>query len=194
MDHLLRATSIGIIFLDHELNVRRFTPMAAGIFNIVPQDLGRPISHITYQFDEPNLLDLILGVKNTGKVHEQEIQNDDAPIMLRILPDTNTLENEVGVVITLIDISELKAIQNQQIREAKRHEEVFADIEERVIRWCRDTHSISYVNPAYAQSLQSTPKHMLGQDMVQIHESVHADEKRVATRRLKRASRRVARL
>jgi len=46
MKNLLNRTEIATVFLDDELNIRRFTPEATGIFNLIQSDIGRPISHI----------------------------------------------------------------------------------------------------------------------------------------------------
>ena len=45
--NFLNSSEIGTIFLDHEFRIRRFTPSAAKFMNLIPSDVGRPISHMT---------------------------------------------------------------------------------------------------------------------------------------------------
>lgn len=42
IDNLLRSTDIGVIFLDNDLNIRKFTPTTSNIINILPTDVNRP--------------------------------------------------------------------------------------------------------------------------------------------------------
>src|SRR5262249_44170282 len=48
MDNLLSSTQVHTIFLDRELCIRKFTPMIAETFNLMPQDVGRRIDNFTY--------------------------------------------------------------------------------------------------------------------------------------------------
>jgi len=75
MKLLMKATNIGIIFLDDKLNIRRFTPSATAAFNLLDQDIGRPFSHTTYRFADLNLSELIENVIETGEdtVHEIKV-------------------------------------------------------------------------------------------------------------------------
>ena len=59
MDHLLKSTDIGVIYLDRDLRVRRLTPAIRKAFNLLEQDIGRPIENITASFHHPELIDQI---------------------------------------------------------------------------------------------------------------------------------------
>jgi len=71
MNHLLKATSIGIVFLDEHRRIRRFTPSATTAFNLLPQDVGRPFSHTTYRFDTINLDQMMTQVEESGQAIEE---------------------------------------------------------------------------------------------------------------------------
>ena len=47
INNLLASTDIGTIFLDTELNIKRYTPAMTKIFNLIPTDVGRSIGDIT---------------------------------------------------------------------------------------------------------------------------------------------------
>ena len=48
--NLLGATDIATVFLDRQLRIKRFTPRATELLNLIPGDIGRPFGHITQNF------------------------------------------------------------------------------------------------------------------------------------------------
>ena len=56
LDNLLVNTNVVTVFLDTSFNVRRFTPSATRLFNLIPSDVGRPLAHITEKFTDPDLM------------------------------------------------------------------------------------------------------------------------------------------
>ncbi len=73
MDHLLRCTDVGTIFLDSELHIRRFTPAVARTFHLLDRDIGRPIAHITARFSHPDLMSDLHRVSLTGEPIERAV-------------------------------------------------------------------------------------------------------------------------
>lgn len=111
------VTSIGTIFLDLKLRVRKFTPAVSKFVNLIDNDLGRPINHISYNFQYDNFMQDVESVLKTLKPIETELKaNNNKWLMLKILP-YRTIENAIkGVVITFIDISQRKQYEEQSIR------------------------------------------------------------------------------
>ena len=50
VENLYSSTAIGTVFLDTRLNIKRFTPALTEIFNLIPSDVGRPISDTRQSF------------------------------------------------------------------------------------------------------------------------------------------------
>src|SRR4030065_1843629 len=65
MQNLLNNIEIATIFLDNDLNIRRFTPQATKILNLIPSDVGRPITHIVSTLKYDALVDDIKTVLQT---------------------------------------------------------------------------------------------------------------------------------
>ena len=109
ISNLLGSTEIGTIFLDTRLNIKRYTPAMTAIFNLIQTDLERPISDITSKIrydhlakDAQTVLDNLIH-KNT---EVQDIKGHWYSV--RIVP-YRTTENVIdGVVITFVDITQLK--------------------------------------------------------------------------------------
>src|SRR5438552_7477180 len=59
LTNLLSSVNMAIIMLGNDLTVRRFTPMAERIFNLIPSDVGRRLSDMNRSILVPDL-DLLL--------------------------------------------------------------------------------------------------------------------------------------
>jgi two-component system CheB/CheR fusion protein len=117
MDNLLSSTDIGTIFLDRELKIRKFTPQIAENFNLLPGDVGRPIETFTYAVEHPELNEDLKRVLATGERVERELRDRHGrSFFLRILPYRAKGAID-GVVITLIDVSGLKAAEDALFHE-----------------------------------------------------------------------------
>src|SRR4029079_12593429 len=51
LQNLINSTELGTIFLDRSFRVAFFTPAARGLFNLIPNDIGRPLSDITNKLE-----------------------------------------------------------------------------------------------------------------------------------------------
>jgi len=117
MENLLSSTDIGTIFLDRELKIRKFTPQIAESFNLVAHDVGRPIETFANAVDHPELSDDLRRVLATGERVERELRDrHNRSFFLRILP-YRAKGAVAGVVLTLIDVSGLKAAEDALFHE-----------------------------------------------------------------------------
>ena len=149
IEHLLRATDVGTIFVDADLRVRRFTPAASRVFNILAQDIGRPIDHITNKFPEISVADLVTNVISTREVVEREFEMDDRHILFRVLPYITSNRDVEGAVVTTVDVTEIKTAQLEQRRLADRYEAVVEDIGDIILRWRARDGKITFCNSSF---------------------------------------------
>ena len=112
MANLLNSTEIATVFLDGKLNLRRFTPNATRLFKLIPQDVGRPLSHIVTELDYEALKVDAEEVLRTLAFQEKQVNTRDGRwYRMRIMP-YRTQENVIdGIVITFIDITEIKLLE-----------------------------------------------------------------------------------
>jgi two-component system, chemotaxis family, CheB/CheR fusion protein len=109
LTNLLASINIPILMLTNDLQIRRFTPLAQQLFNLISTDIGRPLSDIRTNLHLDDLAPLILEVLATLTVKELEVQTHTGYwYILRIRP-YRTTENRIdGVVLVLLDIDALK--------------------------------------------------------------------------------------
>lgn len=112
MSNLLNSTEIATVFLDNEMRLRRYTTHATKLFKLIPGDVGRPLSHVVTDLDYPQLRDDALAVLRTLVFQEKEVSTHDKRwYRVRIMP-YRTQDNVIdGVVITFIDITEIKELE-----------------------------------------------------------------------------------
>ena len=114
MKNLLNSTDIATIFLDNDLNVRRFTTQAAKITKLIPGDIGRPISDIATSLLYPGLTDDAREVLKKLVYMEKEIAAGDGRWFKgRIMPYRTQANIIDGVVITFSDITAAKKLEAQ---------------------------------------------------------------------------------
>ena len=115
MNNLLAGTGIGTVFVDHGLRILRFTPAATRIINLILSDVGRPLGHFA-----SNLVGYDRLVADTQTVLETLVPKEAEVLTvegkwytMRILPyrtQNNVIE---GVVITFVDITSTKKVQEE---------------------------------------------------------------------------------
>ncbi|MFT7401162.1 MAG: two-component system CheB/CheR fusion protein [Hydrogenophaga sp.] len=112
MKSLLNSTEIAMLFLDQDLNVRRFTDRAAKIINLRDSDIGRPLSDLTTSLQYPTLPDDAHETLRTLVFSEKQIQTRDQRwFSVRIMP-YRRLDNVIdGAVITFVDITATKQVE-----------------------------------------------------------------------------------
>jgi two-component system CheB/CheR fusion protein len=116
--NLFGATEIATIFLDKELRIRRFTPAAEALLNLIASDVGRPIGHLSPNFTGADLAASAEVVRRNLSVAEQEVVGRDGHwYTMRAFPYRTVDDRIEGVVVTLADVTRLKHIEEALERE-----------------------------------------------------------------------------
>ena len=104
MDNLLATTRVGVIFLDNDLYIRRFTPEISRVFHLSNQDTGRSMQQFAHVLNRPSLTDELREVLRSREELEMKVTDQSGnPYLLRVLGYRSGDTTE-GLVLTLIDI------------------------------------------------------------------------------------------
>lgn len=106
LHNLFAATEIATLFLDRELKIKRYTPRAADLFNLMPPDLGRPILHLRTSLHYTQLEeDTRLVLRNLVPI-ERELQDAEGHwYQVNVRPYRTPDDRIDGIVVTFVDIT-----------------------------------------------------------------------------------------
>ena len=118
MANFLSSTLVGVLMVDRDLNIRKFTEYVASEFNVAEQDVGRNLRYINYHFENGDLIGWCRQVLDTMTPREEHcVSVTGKTYLIRIAPyrvqeyrsseDTERKRDEKvkGLVITFVDTS-----------------------------------------------------------------------------------------
>ncbi|HLO26994.1 MAG TPA: CheR family methyltransferase, partial [Geobacteraceae bacterium] len=152
MENLLTSSEIATIFLDRQLTIKRFSPAMAAIFNLIPADIGRPFRHLAGTIDWSGLprdAETVLG-KLAHVEREVMAVEDGRCYLMRVLPYRATDGRVDGIVVTLIDISERKRMEERTIHLAS-----FPQLNPNPVLEVDSSGNVTFFNPATQRILGS---------------------------------------
>ncbi len=110
LQNLFSTVQLAVVMLGVDLRVRRFTPRAETLLNLIPSDVGRKLADIRLNLEGlPDLDPLLARVRDSAGAEEHEVQDKRGRWFALRLRPYRTLENEIdGVIVTLVDIDQMK--------------------------------------------------------------------------------------
>ncbi|HLN19453.1 MAG TPA: chemotaxis protein CheB [Bacteroidales bacterium] len=112
MKNLLNSTEIATLFLDRELNIRRYTDSITKIIKLRLSDIGRPFTDLVSDLLYPEMVNDAKEVLRSLIFKESDLQtNDKRWYKVRIMPYRTLDERIEGLVVTFIDITLAKTLE-----------------------------------------------------------------------------------
>jgi two-component system, chemotaxis family, CheB/CheR fusion protein len=163
LDNLLASTNVATIFLDPSFRIRRFTPLATRLFNLIPSDVGRPLADIVQQFTDPDLLkDARLVLAELAPVRK-EVQTQDGRCYMRETLPYRTRDDRIeGVVITFSDAAA------QVLREARRRAEAVVETVHEGLLVLDASLRVVSANRAFCETFGTSPAELEGRSLFAI--------------------------
>jgi two-component system CheB/CheR fusion protein len=114
LQNFITSVDIASVFVDSQLRIKRFTPRAADIFNIIPSDIGRCLLDITHKLDYEKLADDARAAFENLRYVEREVRSTDGRCFAaRALP-YRTGENRIdGAVLSFFDTTSLRRAEER---------------------------------------------------------------------------------
>ncbi len=166
---LLNNIDIPIVMLGNDMRIRRFTPRAEEVMNLIPGDIGRPLTHINLNLsiDTNELERQVVRVLKSASTEEREVHDSRGRwLLLRVQPYRSREGQLDGAVLTLIDIdvtkrrAETRVFQDfaEDILEAMRMPLLVLDSDLRVVM----------ANRAYYEVFQENEKELVNKRLKEV--------------------------
>jgi two-component system CheB/CheR fusion protein len=109
LNNVLVGVDIPVVVLDGSLQIRRFTPMAGRLLNLLETDVGRPFGNVASALDVSDWDALFSEVTSQVRPLEREVKDKSGRwLSLRIRP-YRTSDNKIdGVIVILLDTDMIK--------------------------------------------------------------------------------------
>ena len=118
LKNLFDSTKVATVFLDPFLVIRSFTPEIANIYNLIPSDIGRPLTDIVSRLNYTDLRQDVVTVLTTLQPLEKRVERQDqsAHYLMRVLPYRSPDSTIDGSLITFVDVTSIvQAEQHQRL-------------------------------------------------------------------------------
>jgi two-component system CheB/CheR fusion protein len=102
--NLISSVHLPIVMVSSDLRIRRFSPMAEKVMNLIPGDVGRPIGDIKLAIPLPDIEEILHEVIESVVPKELDVKDADGRSYLVRVRPYKTTENKIdGAVIVFID-------------------------------------------------------------------------------------------
>ncbi len=109
LNNLLDNFDVGVIFLDTNLNIRKYTAKTKDIINILDADIGRPLSDFALPISKSEFTATAKNVIQQAESREKEVKVKNEWYTLKILPYYVAKNQIAGLLVAFIEITRLKS-------------------------------------------------------------------------------------
>jgi two-component system CheB/CheR fusion protein len=168
MKNLLNSTEIATLFLDKELNIRRYTDQATKIFKLIKSDIGRPFTDLVSDLIYPELVEDAREVMKTLVFIKKQIPTkDERWFSVRIMPYRTFDDRIDGLVITFFNITDLKQMEAELQGKEKIHHLILNSSSDIIVKIAPDWKIIEF-NPQAEKFFGKEYKIINNQNFIQL--------------------------
>ena len=149
--NLLANVNIPVVMVGNDLRIRRFTPPAQKLMNLIPADIGRRLGDLKSNLELNDLEHIVRDTVYNTEVHEQEIREKNGPWHLMRVRPYKTWDNKIdGAVISFQDIDAFK----RTVGETRNMTDALIESAREPVLILDRTLRITAANPAYYNNFQ----------------------------------------
>lgn len=128
LKNLMESTDIATLFIDSDNCVQFFTSSATNLFNLISSDTGRPLNHVTHQLNYDSIqADIEQVTESLQAIKKIVPDNNGNQYIMRVRPYRTINDKIDGVVLTLVDITQLKNAE-EQLKERALRQEIISEL------------------------------------------------------------------
>lgn len=114
LQNLISSSEIATVFVDRDMRVKRYTPHASSLFNLIPSDLGRSLFDLTSRLEYSELAeDAAVAFKDLRATERHVTSGDGRHFLARILPYRTSEDKIEGAILNFFDITALRVAEER---------------------------------------------------------------------------------
>ncbi|MBN1360131.1 MAG: PAS domain-containing protein [Sedimentisphaerales bacterium] len=159
---LLASVNIAVVMVGADLRIRRFTSMAEQVLNLIPADVGRPITDINLPIERPRLSETIAEVIDGPTTSEVDVKSKKGKWWSVCIRPYKTTDHKIdGAVIALLDIDALKR-GTQQVFEDRHFAEALFNTAREPLLALDAKLVVQFANPIFFRTFRVSAGQTLG--------------------------------
>lgn len=171
LGNLLANVNFTVVMVGMDLRIRRFNPMAEKVLNIIPTDIGRPISDIKPNVKIDDLEEIMAEVVDSLRVIEREVQDRNGHWFSLSIRPYKTSDNKIdGAVIIMIDIDPLKVSLDHTERSQEFLEVLFDNVKEGIVI-LQPNYIVETANSSFLKTFSLSREQVEGKKITEISNS-----------------------
>jgi two-component system CheB/CheR fusion protein len=111
LENIQTSLSQGMVIVDRDLRVTRFSPLAVRVFGLVDTDIGKPLQGVPTTVPLPGLHEALQAVVGGETRRSLEAGSEEVAYLAQVLPYLERDGRRRGAIITLTDVSEQVALR-----------------------------------------------------------------------------------
>ncbi len=168
LNNLLNSTDIATLFLDRSLCIRWFTPSMRSLLELLPTDIGRPVTHFAQRFSNGSLVEEARKVLERLLPADAEVVDDLGRWYIRhIVPYRTAADRIDGVVVTFTEITERKRREREAL-EAKEFAEAIVGAVRFPLVVLTPELRVRSANAAFYETFEVRPDETEGRPLAQL--------------------------
>ena len=168
MKNLLNSTDIATLFLDKDLNIRRYTDEATKIFKLIKSDIGRPFTDQVSDLIYPDLPEDAREVLRTLVFVKKQIETKDGRwFSTRIMPYRTFDDRIDGLVMTFFNITDLKQLEAELNAKDQMQRMILNTSSDVIIKISNDWKILEF-NPSAEKFFGKNQKETLNQNFIHL--------------------------
>jgi two-component system CheB/CheR fusion protein len=157
--NLMTNVNLPVVMVGNDLRIRRFTPPAEKLLNLLPGDVGRRLGEIRSNIEPDDLEQAVRTTIENAVLQEKEVRLKDGPwYLLRVRPYKTWEDKIEGAVLSFQDIDSLKRTLDQTRNFAEAHIENARES----ILVLDEGLRVTLANPVFYRNFQVSPEKTKG--------------------------------
>ncbi|MFN5117186.1 MAG: chemotaxis protein CheB [Cyanobacteriota bacterium] len=161
LENIQASLSQGMVIVDRDLKVTRFTPLAVRVFALVEADIGQSLLSVPTTVPLPGLREALLAVLSGEPRRILEASSEDIAYLTQVLPYQIRDGERIGAIVTLTDVSELVALRRAAEASLNEFTRLTDSLEQAVWKWDGSMARLLYVSRRVHSLTGWTPAELL---------------------------------